>query len=164
MPIKASFSSPVRAWTPSPSSSRTTPWRCSKPSLPAATPASWPRQRRAAYLFIASTNGSDVSILDIDTRKLMGVVDVGGQSDFIAITPDNRFALALNKTAGTMAVVNIPAYPCHPRQKRRVVFHASGRWCETTVTPQSSPAPNVLKRPKASLPKSPYTHSSSALQ
>lgn len=60
------------------------------------------------YLFIASSNGSDVSILNIDTRKLIGVVDVGGQSEFIAITPDNRFALVLNKTAGTMAVIHIP--------------------------------------------------------
>jgi len=61
-----------------------------------------------AYLFIASANGSNVSILNIDTRKLIGVVDVGGQSEFIAITPDNRFALVLNKTAGTMAVIHIP--------------------------------------------------------
>jgi DNA-binding beta-propeller fold protein YncE len=60
------------------------------------------------YLFIASANGSDVSILNIDTRKLIGVVDVGGQSEFIAITPDNRFALVLNKTSGTMAVIHIP--------------------------------------------------------
>ena len=61
-----------------------------------------------AYLFIASANGSDVSILNIDTRKLIGVVDVGGQPEFIAITPDNRFALVLNEAAGTMAVVGIP--------------------------------------------------------
>jgi DNA-binding beta-propeller fold protein YncE len=62
-----------------------------------------------AYLFVASANGSDVSILNIDTRKLIGVVDVGGQCEFIAITPDNRFALALNKNSGAMAVINIPA-------------------------------------------------------
>ena len=61
------------------------------------------------YLFIASTNGSDIGILNIDTRKLMGFVDVGGQSEFIAVTPDNRFALVLNKTTGTMAAIYIPA-------------------------------------------------------
>jgi DNA-binding beta-propeller fold protein YncE len=61
-----------------------------------------------AYLFIASTNGSDVSIVNIDARKLIGVVDVGGQPEFIAITPDNRFALVLNKREGTMAAVYIP--------------------------------------------------------
>jgi len=61
-----------------------------------------------AYLFVASANGSDVSILNVDTRKLIGVVDVGGQTEFIAITPDNRFALALNQTSGAMAVIHIP--------------------------------------------------------
>jgi DNA-binding beta-propeller fold protein YncE len=61
-----------------------------------------------AYLFVASATGSDVSILNVDTRKLIGVVDVGGQSQFIAITPDNRFALVLNQTSGAMAVIHIP--------------------------------------------------------
>jgi DNA-binding beta-propeller fold protein YncE len=61
-----------------------------------------------AYLFVASANGSDVSILNVDTRKLIGVVDVGGQADFIAITPDNRFALVLDQISGAMAVINIP--------------------------------------------------------
>jgi DNA-binding beta-propeller fold protein YncE len=61
-----------------------------------------------AYLFVANANGSDVSILNVETRKLIGVVDVGGQSEFIAITPDNRFALVLNQTSGTMAVIHIP--------------------------------------------------------
>jgi DNA-binding beta-propeller fold protein YncE len=59
-------------------------------------------------LFVASANGSDVSILNVDTRKLIGVVDVGGQADFIAITPDNRFALVLDQISGAMAVINIP--------------------------------------------------------
>ena len=63
----------------------------------------------AEYLFVANANGSDVSILNLDTRKLVGVVGVGGQSDFIAITPDNRFALILNKSSGAMAVIDIPA-------------------------------------------------------
>jgi DNA-binding beta-propeller fold protein YncE len=61
-----------------------------------------------AYLFVASALGSDVSILNVDTRKLIGVVDVGGQTDFIAITPDNGFALVLNQTSGAMAVIHIP--------------------------------------------------------
>jgi DNA-binding beta-propeller fold protein YncE len=75
------------------------------------------------YLFIASANGSDVSILNIFTRKLIGVVDVGGQSEFIAITPDNRFALVLNKTSGTMAVIHIPTIRA-TREKKGVSLFA----------------------------------------
>jgi DNA-binding beta-propeller fold protein YncE len=62
-----------------------------------------------AYLFVASASGSDVCILNVDTRKLIGAVDVGGQPRFIAITPDNRFALVLNENSGDMAVIHIPA-------------------------------------------------------
>ncbi len=75
-----------------------------------------------AYLFIASTNGSDISILSIETRKLIGVVDVGGQSDFIAITPDNRFALVLNKMSGTMAAIHIPTIKATREKKGLSLF------------------------------------------
>jgi len=76
-----------------------------------------------AYLFIASANGSDVSILNIDTRKLIGMADVGGQSEFIAITPDNRFALVLNKTSGSMAAISIPTIRS-TREKKAVSLFA----------------------------------------
>jgi DNA-binding beta-propeller fold protein YncE len=75
------------------------------------------------YLFIASANGSDVSVLNIDTRKLIGVVDVGGQSEFIAITPDNRFALLLNKISGTMAVIHIPSIRSNREKKGVSLFN-----------------------------------------
>ena len=75
-----------------------------------------------AFLFIASQNGSDVSILNIDTRKLIGVVDVGGQSEFIAITPDNRFALVLNKTSGVMAAIHIPTIKATREKKALSLF------------------------------------------
>ena len=61
------------------------------------------------YLFVASHGGTDVSILNIDTRKLIGVVDVGGQPEFMTVTPDNRFVLVLSKVSGDMAVIHIPA-------------------------------------------------------
>lgn len=62
-----------------------------------------------AYLFVASASGSDVCILNIDSRKLIGIVDIGGRASFIAITPDNQYALFLNPTSGDMAVIHISA-------------------------------------------------------
>jgi len=76
-----------------------------------------------AYLFVASASGSDVSILNVETRRLIGMVDVGGQADFIAITPDNRFALVLNKTSGAMAVIHIPTIRAN-REKSGVALFA----------------------------------------
>ncbi len=62
-----------------------------------------------AYLFVASASGSDVCILNVDSRKLIGIVDVGGRPNFIAITPDNQYALFLNAASGDMAVIHISA-------------------------------------------------------
>ena len=62
-----------------------------------------------ADLFVASHSGSDVCILNIDTRKIVGIVDVGQTPSYIAITPDSQYALVLNKTSGYVAVIHIPA-------------------------------------------------------
>ncbi len=62
-----------------------------------------------AYLFVASASGSDVCIMDIENRRVVGLVDVAQQPGFIAITPDNQYALVLNEKSGDMAVIHISA-------------------------------------------------------
>lgn len=58
-----------------------------------------------AYLFIANPKSGDVTILDIDNRKVIAVTPVGTNPNYIAITPDNNYALVLNETSGDMAVI-----------------------------------------------------------
>ena len=60
-----------------------------------------------AYLFVASAPGSDVCILDIDRRKVIGMVEVGQEPGFLAVTPDNQYALVLNRNSGDMAVIHV---------------------------------------------------------
>jgi DNA-binding beta-propeller fold protein YncE len=62
-----------------------------------------------AYLFVGSHNGSDVCILNVDSRKMIGIVDAGLRPTYITVTPDSRYALVLSESAGTMAVIHIPA-------------------------------------------------------
>ena len=62
-----------------------------------------------AYLFVASASGSDVCIMDIDTRKVIGLVEIGGRPTYIAITPGDQFALVLSESSNDMAVIHIPA-------------------------------------------------------
>lgn len=62
-----------------------------------------------AYLFVGSHSGSDVCILDVDSRKLMGIVDVGQRPTYLTTTPDSQYALVLNERAGDLAVIHIPA-------------------------------------------------------
>ncbi len=62
-----------------------------------------------AYLFVGSSTGSDVCILNIDTRKVMGFVEMGGRPSLITTTPDSQYALILDQLSGDMGVIHIPA-------------------------------------------------------
>ena len=58
-------------------------------------------------LFIASPQSGDVSILSIATHRVIGVVQVGNDPGFIAVTPDDQFALVLNRKSGDVAVLRV---------------------------------------------------------
>jgi YVTN family beta-propeller protein len=58
-----------------------------------------------SLLFVASPQSGDVSILEIFSRKVIAVVPVGSDPGAIVITPDNRYALVLNRKSGDVAVL-----------------------------------------------------------
>jgi YVTN family beta-propeller protein len=60
-----------------------------------------------SFLFIASPQSGNVSILDINTRRMIAVVSVGSDPGFIAITPDDQYALVLNRKSGDVAVLRV---------------------------------------------------------
>jgi DNA-binding beta-propeller fold protein YncE len=62
-----------------------------------------------AYLFVASPSAGNVSILEINSRKVVAVVSVGSDPGFIAITPDDQYALVLNRQSGDVSVLRIAA-------------------------------------------------------
>jgi YVTN family beta-propeller protein len=59
------------------------------------------------YLFVANPKSADVSILDIETGKVLAVTPVGTEPSSITITPDDKYALILNRASGDMAVIRI---------------------------------------------------------
>jgi len=61
-----------------------------------------------AFLFVGSNSGSDVCILSVATRKMIGIVDAGQQPTYITTTPDSQYALVLDESAGAMAVIHVP--------------------------------------------------------
>ncbi len=71
------------------------------------------------YLFVANPKSSGVSILDIETRKVLMVTPVGAEPSFITITPDDKYALVLNQASGDMAVIRIPNVTSAAREERR---------------------------------------------
>ena len=71
-----------------------------------------------AYLFVGSASGSDVCVMNIDTRKVVGIVDVAQRPEFITVTPDNQYALVLDGTSGNLAIIHIAAFRLNPEASR----------------------------------------------
>ena len=58
-------------------------------------------------LFITNPQSGDVTIFNIRTQRIMAVTPVGREPSYIAITPNNEFALVLNRQSGDLAVLYI---------------------------------------------------------
>lgn len=71
------------------------------------------------YLFVANPKSADVSILDIETRRVVAVTPVGTEPSYITITPDDQYALVLNQASGDMAVIRIPNVTRAVNEQRR---------------------------------------------
>lgn len=59
------------------------------------------------YLFISNPPSGEVSIMNITTRRVLAAAVVGGEPGFVAVTPDQQYALVLNRTSGDMGVLRI---------------------------------------------------------
>ena len=75
---------------------------------PGAMAATGSASNAAGYLFVANPDSGDVSILDLITKNVVAVTPVGTRPSYIAITPDDQYALVLNQVSGDMAVIRIP--------------------------------------------------------
>jgi len=73
------------------------------------------------YLFVANAASGDVTILNIRTRRAIAAASVGASPGYIAITPDNQYALVLNRQSGDMAVLLITP-SLGNRQKAAALF------------------------------------------
>jgi len=62
-----------------------------------------------ALLFITSPASGDVSVLNIGSHKVIAVLPVGTDPGQVLITPDDQFALVLNRESGNVSVLNIDA-------------------------------------------------------
>jgi YVTN family beta-propeller protein len=62
---------------------------------------------RPPYLFISNPPSGEVTIMNVTTRRVVAVAAVGGEPGFVAVTPDQQYALVLNRTSGDMGVLRI---------------------------------------------------------
>jgi len=65
--------------------------------------------RTPDLLFIANPESGQVTVMDIRTHKIRAVVPVGQAPSRVVVTPDNNFALVLNRESGDVAVIRVDA-------------------------------------------------------
>jgi YVTN family beta-propeller protein len=70
-----------------------------------------------AYLLVTNRSSGSVTAIDVDSRKLVAVVQVGQQPGAVITTPDNQYALALNERSGELAVIRLSTF-AEPRVRR----------------------------------------------
>ena len=65
-----------------------------------------------SYLMVSNPDSNSVTVLDVDSRKLVAVVRVGQGPGQIVITPDRprQYALVLNEKSGDMAVIRLVTF------------------------------------------------------
>ncbi|MSV36171.1 MAG: hypothetical protein EXQ47_11340 [Bryobacterales bacterium] len=68
-----------------------------------------PMAASLAFLFVANPQSGGVSILEINSRKVIAVASVGTDPGFITVTPDDQYALVLNRASGDLAVLRVGA-------------------------------------------------------
>lgn len=86
---------------------------------PGAMAATGSASSSTGYLFVANPDSGDVSILDLVTKNVVAVTPVGTRPSYIAITPDDQYALVLNQVSGDMAVIRIPNVTRAVSEQRR---------------------------------------------
>ncbi len=60
-----------------------------------------------SYLLVTNPQTNSITVLDIDTRKLVALVQVGQEPREILVTPDEQYALVLNQKSGDLAVIRM---------------------------------------------------------
>ena len=60
-----------------------------------------------SLLFVASPQSGQVTVMNIASHRVIGVVQVGSDPGFVAVTPGDQYALVLNRVSGDMAVLSV---------------------------------------------------------
>lgn len=62
-----------------------------------------------SLLFVANPASGDVTIVEIETQRVVAVAAVGADPCFVTVTPGDHYALVLNRRSGDLAILRIAA-------------------------------------------------------
>jgi YVTN family beta-propeller protein len=63
-----------------------------------------------SYLLVANPESSSITALDMYTRRLVAVVQVGQAPGQIVLTPDFQYAIAVDEQSGDLAVIRLSVF------------------------------------------------------
>lgn len=78
-------------------------------SLSGRKPGDMAASSNPDLLFVSNPQAGSVTIFDITTQKVVAVTGVGLDPGPIVVTPDQQFALVLNRASGDLAVIRVAA-------------------------------------------------------
>jgi YVTN family beta-propeller protein len=82
------------------------------------------KDARPSYLMVTNPPADAITVLDIETYKLVAVVQLGQGPCEILLTPDGQYALVLDERSGDLAVVRLLALETAPNGGHRRFFSA----------------------------------------
>ncbi|MCS7044096.1 MAG: hypothetical protein NZR01_15015 [Bryobacteraceae bacterium] len=69
-------------------------------------------------LFVSNPQAGSVTAFSISEQRVVAVIAAGTEPGQILVTPDEEFALVLNRASGDMAVIRVPAIPVDTRRRK----------------------------------------------
>lgn len=87
-------------------------------SLSGRKPGEMAVSARPPLLFVSNPQADSVTTFSIAEQRVVSVTGVGAGPGAIYVTPDQEFALVLNRASGDMAVIRIPAIPVNTRRRK----------------------------------------------
>lgn len=87
-------------------------------SLSGRKPGEMAASAEPPLLFVSNPQAGSVTTFSIAEQRVVSVTGVGLDPGAIYITPDQEFALVLNRGSGDLAVIRIPAIPVDTRRRK----------------------------------------------
>jgi hypothetical protein len=87
-------------------------------SLSGRKPGEMAASAQPPLLFVSNPQAGSVTTFSIAEQRVVSVTGVGMDPGAICITPDQEFALVLNRGSSDMAVIRIPAIPVDTRRRK----------------------------------------------
>jgi len=87
---------------------------------PAGMAVPRPDSELPEYLFVTNSGSGDLTVITVQDRRVVARIPVGQDPQDVVITPDNQYALVLNRKSGDLAVIRVPSIGAWGNHKNKM--------------------------------------------